>query len=113
MAVAEQQSGPDAIFEVAMGFMASKHLFVANEIGLFTALAESPATLEQVAERVGVPARTLRIIADAMVALGFLDREENAYRNTASADVFLSRRGPMDMGPMLRFLNGISYPLWL
>ena len=114
MAAAEQQLRPDAIFEVAMGFMASKHLFVANEIGLFTALAEGPATLEQLAERAGVPARTARIIADTMVALRFLEREQDgAYRNGALADSFLSGRGPMNMGPMLRFLNAIGYPTWL
>jgi hypothetical protein len=32
MAEGAQHAGPDAIFEVAMGFMTSKHLFVANEI---------------------------------------------------------------------------------
>src|SRR5919201_5138806 len=108
MAVAEQQSGPDAIFEVAMGFMASKHLFVANEIGLFTALAEGPVTLEQLAERAGVPTRTARIIADTMVALRFLEREQNAYRNGVLADSLLSGRGPMNMGPLLRFYNAIG-----
>ena len=113
MAAGEQHSGPDAIFEVAMGFMASKQLFVANEIGLFTALAEGSATLEQLAERAGVPVRTTRIIADTMVALGFLEREQNAYRNGPLADSFLSGRGPMNMGPMLRFFNAIGYPTWL
>ncbi len=113
MATAERQSGPDAIFEVAMGFMGSKHLFVANEIGLFSVLAEGPATLEEIAERAGVPARTIRIIADAMVALGFLEREQNAYRNGPVADAFLSGRGSMNMRPMLRFLNALSYPAWL
>jgi hypothetical protein len=28
---------PDLIFQVANGFMAAKHLFVANEVGLFEA----------------------------------------------------------------------------
>lgn len=113
MTEAEQQAGADAIFEVAMGFMASKHLFVANEIGLFTALAKGPARLEQLALDVGAPARTIRILADAMVALGFIERQENAYRNSAVADAFLSGRGPMSMGPGLRFLNAIGYPAWL
>lgn len=113
MARAEQQPGPEAILEVAMGFMAAKHLFVANAIGLFSALAEGPATLEQVAKRVGVPTRTTRIIADAMVALGFLERAQNAYRNAPVADAFLSGRGPMSLGPFLRFWNAISYPAWL
>jgi SAM-dependent methyltransferase len=112
MDATQEQVRPDAIFEVAMGFMASKHLLVANEIGLFTALAEGPATLEQLAEKMGVPARTLRIIADAMVALGFVAREDGAYRNGAAADAFLSGRGPMNLAPALRFMNAIAYPVW-
>jgi hypothetical protein len=112
MAATEQHVGPDAIFEVAMGFMASKHLFVANELGLFSALAEGSATLEQLAERIGVPQRTLRIIADAMVALGFVERDAGVYRNGAAADAFLSGRGAMNLGPALRFMNAISYPVW-
>ena len=112
MTVSEQHARPDAIFEVVMGFMASKHLFVANEIGLFTALAEGSATLEQLAERVGVPQRTLRIIADAVVALGFVEREDGAYRNGTVADAFLSGRGRVDISPALRFMDAIAYPVW-
>ena len=37
---------PDPIMGIAMGFMAAKHLFVASEIGLFTGLAQGPATLD-------------------------------------------------------------------
>ena len=112
MKATHEQVGPDAILEVAMGFMASKHLFVANEIGLFTALAGGPATIEQLAENMGVPARTLRIIADALVALGLVERENSAYRNGAAAAAFLSGRGPMNLSPALRFMNAIGYPLW-
>ncbi len=113
MSTTGDQPTPDAIFQVAMGFMASKHLFVANEVGLFTALAAGPATLEQLAERAGVPSRTARVVADAMVALGFLESVQNTYRNGAVADAFLSGRGPMNVGPLLRFWNAISYPTWL
>ena len=56
---------PDLTIQVANGFMASKHLFVANEVGLFAALADSVATLDEVVQRVAVPRRTLRILADA------------------------------------------------
>jgi O-methyltransferase domain/Dimerisation domain len=112
MTATEQRVGPDAIFEVAMGFMASKHLFVANEIGLFTALADGAATLEQLAEKLGVPQRTLRIIADAVVALGLVERDDGTYRNGAAADAFLSGRGPMNLNPALRLMNHLEYPLW-
>ena len=33
---------PAPIFRVACGFMAAKNLFVANEVGLFEELADSP-----------------------------------------------------------------------
>src|SRR5688500_1278078 len=49
---------PDLIFQVANGFMAAKHLFVANEVGLFEALADSLATLDDLAQRTGIPRRT-------------------------------------------------------
>jgi SAM-dependent methyltransferase len=104
---------PDPIMKTALGFMAAKHLFVANEIGLFRALAEEPATLDELAGRTGVPRRTLRIVADAMVSLGFLDRRKNHYQNSEVVAAFLSGRGVRDLGPALRHLDRISYRFWL
>jgi hypothetical protein len=104
---------PESIFKVATGFMASKHLFIANEVGMFSALADGPLALHTIAERIGVPSRTLRIIADAMVVLGFLSRHDDVYENSAVVQSFLSGRGPTDMRPFLRFWNALSYPTWL
>jgi len=104
---------PDSIFQVATGFMASKHLFVANELGLFAQLAEGPATLDELAHRTGIPRRTIRIVADAMVALGFLDRQADRYQNGPVAATFLSGQTPADLRPFLRFWNYISYPAWM
>jgi ubiquinone/menaquinone biosynthesis C-methylase UbiE len=104
---------PDSIFQVATGFMASKHLFVANEIGLFEQLAEGPTTLDELAQRIGIPRRTIRILADAMVALGFVDRQADRYQNGPVAATFLSGQTPADLRPFLRFWNYISYPAWM
>ncbi len=57
---------------LASGFMVAKHLFAANELGLFEALADSPATIDGLADRTGLTRRAARISADAMVALGLL-----------------------------------------
>jgi SAM-dependent methyltransferase len=103
---------PDLIFQVANGFMAAKHLFVANEIGLFEALGDAPATLDHLAHRTGIPRRTLRILADAMVALGFLERQGDAYQNTPVAATFLSGRTPTDLRPALRYWNQLNYQRW-
>ena len=85
---------PDQIMRVALGFMAAKHLFVANEIGLFAALAQSPATLDELAQRIGVPRRTTRIVADAVLSLGLIENREGCYQKSeAAASVFLGR-GP-------------------
>jgi hypothetical protein len=103
---------PDLIFQVATGFMAAKHLFAANEVGLFVALADSPATLDDLAQRTGIPPRTLRILADAMVSLGFLERHDDQYQNTAVSSHFLSGRTPTDLRPMLRYWNQLGYQRW-
>ena len=50
---------PEPIMRIAMGFMATKFLFVASEIGLFEALATGPKTLEELAKRITASSRTV------------------------------------------------------
>lgn len=104
---------PDGIFQLALGFMAAKHLFVASEIDLFGHLAARPATLDDLARRAGVPRRTTRIVVDAMVALGLVERSGDQYRNTPVAAAYLSGRGAADLRPILHLWNRISYPTWM
>ncbi len=74
--------------------MAAKYLFVGAEVGLFESLAGRPATLDELAQRMEIPRRTIRIIADAAVALNFLQRTGDQYRNSMAAAGFLSGGGP-------------------
>jgi SAM-dependent methyltransferase len=103
---------PEPIMRIALGFMAAKHLFVANAIGVFEKLAGGPATLDELAAKSGIPRRTLGISADAMVSLGLLERDGNRLRNSATAAAFLSGSPGPDLRPMLRFWDHISYGLW-
>ena len=103
---------PAAIMQLASGFMAAKHLFAANELGLFEALADSPANLDALAARTGLTRRAARISADAMVALGLLEVQDGIYRNSKTAARFLAGPGPGDLRPFLRFWDKISYPAW-
>ena len=102
----------EPIFQVANGFMAAKYLFIGNEVGLFEKLAEGPATLDELSIRLSIPRRTLRIVADAMVALGFIVRQGNHYQNSPMADAFLSGRTATDLCSFLRYLNRLNYPMW-
>ena len=103
---------PDPIIQLATGFMSAKHLFAASELGLFEALADAPGTLDDLAARTGLTRRAARISADAMVALGLLERDGEMYRNTELAATFLSGRGGADLRPFLKFWDRISYPAW-
>jgi hypothetical protein len=103
---------PGPILQLASGFMAAKHLFAANELGLFEALAGSPTTIDGLAARTGLTRRAARISADAMVALGLLERDGDTYRNSETAAAFLAGRSPDDLRPLLRLWDKISYPAW-
>lgn len=103
---------PDPIVRLASGFMAAKFLFAASELGIFEALADSPTSLEGLAARTGLTRRAARIIADAMVALGLLERKGDTYRNSEVAAAFLTGHGPNDLRPILRHWDKISYPAW-
>ncbi len=104
---------PEPILQVANGFMAAKHLFVANEVGIFEKLAEGPASRDELASRTGVPSRTIRILADAMVALGLVERQGNRYQNSPVAATFLSGYSPADLRAVLRYWNRLAYPRWM
>ena len=103
---------PEAIFQVASGFMAAKYLFVANQLGLFEQLADGPVTLDELSGSTGVVRSRLRILADAMVVLGFVERHGDLYQNAPIAATFLTGRNPADLRPFLRFWDRFSYPTW-
>jgi ubiquinone/menaquinone biosynthesis C-methylase UbiE len=108
----EVPPSPEPIMRLASGFMTAKHLFAASELGIFEALADSPATIEALAARTGLTRRAARISADAMVAVGLLERTGDLYRNSGVAATFLAGATPADLRPFLRFWDKISFPAW-
>jgi hypothetical protein len=117
--MSDQDSGQDAlpsaarIFEVGTGFRASKALFSAIELGVFTILAEAPLSLAALTRRAGIDDRGARDFFDALVALGFLTRDdEGHYANTAEVDIYLDRRKPTYIGALFEQYNIVGYGLW-
>lgn len=104
---------PETVLAIAGGFMSAKHLFAASELGIFEALAEGPTDLAGLTARTGLTQRPARISADAMVALGLLEKPGGVYTNGPAAAAFLAGAGPVDLRPLLRFWDKISYPAWL
>ncbi len=92
------QVTPDHILQVGLGFWASKTLLSAVEMEVFTELARRPEDLNTLQGRMGLHPRAARDFFDALVALGFLQRIDGQYRNTASTDLFLDKRKPTYIG---------------
>ncbi len=98
--------------QVGLGFWASKTLLSAVEMELFTELAKHPEDLDSLQGRMGLHPRAARDFLDALVALGFLKRNDGVYSNTPETDLFLDKRKPSYMGGMLEMANHRLYPFW-
>src|SRR5687768_10693696 len=103
---------PENILKLGTAFWASKTLLSAVELELFTHLAAQKGTVEELQKRLGLHARSTRDFLDALVALGFLERESGVYANTAETDLFLDKRKPSYIGGILEMANARLYPFW-
>jgi hypothetical protein len=103
---------PEEIMQVGLGFWPSKVLLSAIEMGVFTLLAKQPGDLADLRSRLGLHPRSARDFFDALVALGFLKRDNGIYRNTPETEFFLDRGKPSYLGGFLEMANERLYPFW-
>ena len=103
---------PESIMQLGLGFWGSKTLLSAIELGVFTELAKSPLSADDLTTRLKLHSRSARDFFDALVALSMLERENDLYRNTPATDVFLDRNKPTYLGGMLEMANERLYPFW-
>jgi hypothetical protein len=96
---------PDRILQTGLGSWGSKALLSAVELGVFTGLSRGGKDLAQLVQDHGLHPRSAREFFDALVALGFLDRRDGIYSNTAEAAEFLDRRQPTYLGNVLEMAN--------
>ncbi len=103
---------PESILQVGLGFWPSKVLLSAVEMELFTDLARGPQSLESIQGRMGLHERAARDFLDTLVALGFLQRTDGQYSNTAATDLFLDKHKPSYIGGILEMANQRLYGHW-
>ena len=107
---------PDHIMQTATAFWASKVLLTAVEFDLFTTLGDGAMTADELGEALGIVPRGRFDFFDALVALGFLDRdgdgEAGRYRNTPSTAAFLDKSSPTYIGGMPEMLNARLFGFW-
>ena len=89
------------IVDLASAYYGSAVLFAAIDTNLF-ALVEAGGAVE---------GRGMRLLADACVAEGLLEKRDGAYFNTPAAKAALVPGGPADLTNAIRY-NRDVYPAW-
>lgn len=112
MAMATRHQTPAKIMQLGFGFMGSKTLLSAIELGLFTELAKGSLDTDALAKRLNLHPRSARDFFDALVALGMLRRTGTRYANTAETALFLDRAKPSYAGGMLEMCSARLYRFW-
>ena len=107
---------PSHVMEVGTGFWPSKTLLSAVELDLFSVLGAESMSGEEVGARLALHPRAIDDFLDALVALGFLDRNgegtNGRYRNSAEAAAFLDKQSPTYVGGFLELCNAQIYGVW-
>ncbi len=107
---------PSKILEVGLGFMASKTLLSATNLGLFTLLSDREMSGNDIGTRLRLHERSLYDFLDTLVALGFLERdglkETSVYRNSPATDLFLDKQKPTYVGGVLEMANNRLFRFW-
>lgn len=107
---------PDRILQTGFGFWPARTLLTAVEFNVFGTLAAAgPLDLPTLRSRLGLHERSARDFLDTLVALGFLDRDDDAggrYRNTPETDLFLDPAKPSYIGGILEMCSRRLYGFW-
>jgi ubiquinone/menaquinone biosynthesis C-methylase UbiE len=100
---------PALFFETINGYKHTAAIKAAIELDIFTAINEGNRTVKDIASRINASERGTRILADYLVIIGFLIKEDNHYSLTTDSEVYLNRNSPAYMGSVIDFaLSSLS-----
>ena len=104
-------SGYLRLMRLSAGFRESKIILAANDYGLFTKLSGTRMSAKKAANMTHADIRAITIVMDALVAMGFLTKENDCYGNTEVSERFLVKDKPDYKGDLLKFMND-SWNQW-
>ena len=106
------QVTPARLMDLASAFYGSSALFAASDGGVFAFLDQrGTATLEDVAGACALDLRGGRLLLDACVALGLLNKTHERYANAPDVAAFLVPGKPGDISRAIRY-NRDVYDAW-
>lgn len=95
---------PLRFIDAVNGFQRTAVIRAAVEFDVFTAIGEGHDTVEALAARLGVARKGARVLADALVILHLLEKQDGRYTLNEESALFLDRRSPRYLGGAIRFL---------
>src|SRR5689334_2802803 len=94
----------EAILRLLQGAQVSAIVSAAIELDVFSAILGDGSSVERVAERIGCPARSTRMLLDALAALALIERDGTAFRLSSAASTHLVRGLPTYIGDAANIL---------
>jgi len=102
----ELPATPDrAIWDIWLSIYRLPAMAVADELGVFAALASAPATAAETAERLGFNRRGTDVLFAMLSALGLLVVRDGRYALADATRTYLLAESPYYWGPLLRILG--------
>jgi hypothetical protein len=98
---------PQAILELARNFMESRILLSGAELNLFTLLASSPLSAQELASRTGANIRGLTILLDALAAMELLVKQEGKYSCPPAISSLLAENSSGSILPMVHHMGHV------
>jgi precorrin-6B methylase 2 len=95
---------PLQIFNTVMSVQRAYALKAAVDLDIFTTIGRGSHTSSEIAKTCHASERGVRILCDAMTALGFLTKSGKKYSLTQDSAVFLDKNSPAYMGKAFAFL---------
>ncbi|GAB0178789.1 acetylserotonin O-methyltransferase [Grus japonensis] len=118
MGSTEDLDHPQTILQYNSGFLVSKVMFTACELGVFDLLLESgePLSSDAIAARLGTSTTGMERLLDACVGLKLLAVELTQggalYRNTEVSNIYLTKSSPKSQYHIMMYYSNTVYLCW-
>ncbi|NXS52749.1 ASMT methyltransferase, partial [Brachypteracias leptosomus] len=118
MGSTEDLDYPKIILQYNSGFLVSKAMFTACELGVFDLLLESgePLSSDNIAARLGTSTTGMERLLDTCVGLRLLavdlTQERALYRNTEISNIYLTKSSPKSQYHIMMYYSNTVYLCW-
>lgn len=102
---------PKPLAHAFFGMMAARTLMAGERLGVYAALADGPATVEELAARLKLSVEGTRALLEALQACEAIERKKGRYRMAEQARRWLDPRSPQFIGGFLDF-NYMQWEWW-